>query len=161
MHSTTHFLFLASVVWKGLVGVFETLSSFLLFSSGAASALLVFLTEHELGEDPQDFLANKVHEFLPSLAVSTQFFAAWYFLIHGVVNIVLSISLLRRKLWAFHAALWIHFFFILYQLYRFSHTHAFMLIALSIADAFVMWFIWKEYRYVRERWGVSNEDLGV
>ena len=39
--------------------------------------------------------------------------------------------------------------FIVYQLYRFSYTHGFGLIVLTIFDVFVMGLIWHEYRLVR------------
>jgi hypothetical protein len=39
--------------------------------------------------------------------------------------------------------------FIVYQLYRFSYTHGFGLIVLTVFDVFVIGLIWHEYRLVR------------
>jgi len=39
--------------------------------------------------------------------------------------------------------------FIVYQLYRFSHTHGAGLIALTVFDIFVMGLIWHEQRLIR------------
>ena len=39
--------------------------------------------------------------------------------------------------------------FIVYQLYRFSYTHGWALIVLSVFDIVVVWLIWHEYRVVR------------
>jgi len=44
------------------------------------------------------------------------------------------------------AALWFLGIFILYQLYRFSHTHSLGLLVLSAFDLFVASLVWREYR---------------
>ena len=63
-----------------------------------------------------------------------------------MVKLALVIGLLRNKLWAYPASLVGTGLFILYQLYRYSYTHGFGLIVLTIFDVFVMWLIWHEYR---------------
>jgi len=57
--------------------------------------------------------------------------------------------LLRNKLWAYPVSLVVLGLFIVYQLYRFSYTHGFGLIVLTVFDVFVMGLIWREYRLVR------------
>lgn len=144
----THVLFLISVISKGFSGLLELLGGLFLFSSSAFTEVIIFLTEHELGEDPRDFLANKVIEFLPYVSVNTQLFAAWYFLIHGIFNITLVVCLLLKRLWAYPAAMAFHSSFIVYQLYRYTHTHSVVLILLSLYDALVVFLIWREYQFL-------------
>jgi len=58
----------------------------------------------------------------------------------------LVIGLLRNKLWAYPASLVVMGLFIIYQLYRFSYTGSFGLIAITALDVVVMVLIWHEYR---------------
>jgi uncharacterized membrane protein len=56
--------------------------------------------------------------------------------------------LLKNKLSAYPASLIALGLFVLYQLYRFSYTHAAGLIVLTVFDLLVMSLIWHEYRLV-------------
>lgn len=145
----THILFVMSVVAKGLNGLLELVGAFLFFSTGELTRLVIFLTQHELGEDPTDFVANHIREFLPFLSLSTQLFAAWYFFIQGITDIILAISLLRKKLWAYPVAILVQVFFVTYELYRFTNTHSKTLILLSIFNSVLIWLIWLEYQRVK------------
>ena len=144
----THIIFLVSVITKGLHGVVELFGSILLFATGTFTSLIAFLTSHELAEDPTDFIANRVQEYLPHFVVSTQLFAAWYFLVHGIINLLLALGLLRRVLWTYPTAIIFHVLFMVYQLYRYTHTHSLTLIFLTFVDLFVIWVIWREYRFL-------------
>jgi uncharacterized membrane protein len=145
----THVLFIVSVVLKGLNGLLELVGALLLFITGELTKLVIFLTQHELGEDPTDFVANHIREFLPYLSLSTQSFAAWYFLIQGVTDIILAIGLLRKKMWAYPVAMVIQILFAIYELYRFTHTHSKTLIVLSAFNLLVVWLIWREYQRIK------------
>ncbi len=145
----THKLFIATVILKGLFGLIETLSSILFFITGAASGLIIFLVARELGEDPNDFIANKIINFLPYLALHSQLFIAWYLLIHGFIKVALVTALLRKKLWAYPASLFALAIFILYQLYQISRTNSVFLILLTLFDVFVIYLIWREYKFLK------------
>ncbi len=148
-HRLTHLFFVAGVALKGFFGVLDTLGGLLFFSTSAVTNLIRVLVQHELGEDPTDFFASRIYEALPSFSVHTQLFVAWYFLIHGVLNLILVISLLRKKLWAYPAYMVVLCFFALYQLYRFTHTHSLTLLLVTLFDVTIIWFIWREYKFVR------------
>ena len=64
-HPLTHILFVISVVIKGVVGILETIASFIFFSTSAVTNLLITFAQNELGEDPNDFFANKINDALP------------------------------------------------------------------------------------------------
>jgi uncharacterized membrane protein len=55
-------------------------------------------------------------------------------------------ALLRRQLWAYPAAMLVFGMFLAYQLYRWSHTHANLLVALSALDVIVIGLTYVEYQ---------------
>ena len=126
-----HHLFAASVLIKGVDGVLETIGGFLLMfvSPKALNSLVVFFTAHELSEDPDDWFATTLGHTVHNLSPDSKL-----------------AGLLRKKLRAYPAALWFLGIFLLYQLYRFSHTHSLGLLALSAFDLFVASLVWLEYR---------------
>jgi uncharacterized membrane protein len=146
-----HQVFEISILLKGAHALIECLGglALALVSADYIKGLVNSITQDELVEDPNDFLASHLLHFAQDLTVSTQHFYAFYLLSHGVVKLALVISLLRNKLWAYPASLAALGLFILYQLYRYSYTHGFGLIVLTIFDVFVMWLIWHEYRLAR------------
>jgi len=118
-------------------------------STSAIIRLVNALTQDELIEDPNDFVAAHLLSLAQNFTVSTQRFYAFYLLSHGVIKVFLVICLLRNKLWAYPVSLVVLGLFVVYQLYRFSYTHGFGLIVLTVFDVFVMGLIWHEYRLVR------------
>ena len=108
-----------------------------------------FLTEEELIEDPGDFLVTRLLDFTQNFSVSSKAFYAFYLLSHGAIKLFLVSGLLRGKLWSYPASLAALTLFIANQLYRYSYTHSFGLIVLTIFDVFVMALIWHEYQLVR------------
>ena len=148
-----HRLFAASVLIKGVDGVLETIGGALLMfvDPKALNSLVISLTAHELSEDPDDWFATKLRHVVHSLSSDTTLFVGLYLVAHGLLKIFLVAGLLRNKVWAYPAALWFLGIFILYQLYRFGHTHSLGLLALSAFDLFVAWLVWLEYRSRRQR----------
>ena len=146
-----HRIFEISVLLKGAHALIECLGgvAIALVSADYMRGLVNSLTQDELIEDPQDFVATHLLALARDFTVSTQHFYAFYLLSHGVVKLVLVIGLLRNRLWAYPASLVALSFFILYQLYRYSYTHGIGLILLTVFDVFIMWLIWHEYRLVR------------
>lgn len=66
------------------------------------------------------------------------------------VKLFVVLALLKNKLWGYPAALTVFGGFVVYQVYRFTLTGGIGLIALTLVDLIVMWFIWLEYRAVKE-----------
>jgi uncharacterized membrane protein len=132
-----HQIFAVSVSLKGL-------HAFIEIAGGAA--LYLFSTDtiaRWLDEmDPHSFVARH-------FPLSEQHFYAFYLLSHGLVKIVLVYGLLKEKLWAYPASFVVFGAFIVYQLYRYSFTHEFSLILLSIFDLFVIALAVHEYRLLR------------
>jgi uncharacterized membrane protein len=148
-----HFLFRIGVVIKGLDGALEAAGGFaLLFTSTAALRNLVdWLTQGELQEDPDDFVANHLVDFFHHLSLNTKHFASVYLLTYGLAKVGLVAGLLRGKLWAYPVALIVLGLFLCYQIYRLSHTHSPGLGLVSLLDLVILALIWRDYRYVKAR----------
>jgi uncharacterized membrane protein len=146
-----HQIFEISVLLKGAHALIECIGGLILafVSTSAITRLVNALTQEELIEDPNDFIAAHLLSLAQNFTVSTQRFYALYLLSHGVIKAFLVIGLLRNKLWAYPVSLVVLGLFIVYQLYRFSYTHGFGLIVLTVFDVFVVGLIWHEYRLVR------------
>ena len=141
-------IFEIGIILKGLDGVLETIGGLLLLAITPATInrLAAKLTQHELSEDPKDFIANHLLGYTHGLTGSAVTFAAVYLLLHGITKIVLVAALLRNQIWAYPWMLAFLLIFIGYQLYRLVLSPAFGLSALTIFDAFIAWLTWREWR---------------
>jgi uncharacterized membrane protein len=146
-----HQMFEIGILLKGAHALIECIGGFVLIfvSTNAITSLVNALTQEELIEDPNDFVATHLLSMAQTFTVSTQHFYAFYLLSHGVIKSFLVIGLLRNKLWAYPVSLVVLGLFIVYQFYRFSYTHGVGLIVLTVCDVIVMELIWHEYRLVR------------
>ncbi len=146
-----HRFFEISVFLKGLHALLETIGGIFLYfiSTQTITLWIVKLTQEELNEDPNDYIAHYLRQSSSHLSIGTKFFAAFYLLSHGVIKLFLVVGLLRGKHWAYPTSLAVLGLFIIYQLYRFTFTHSLSLIALTIFDLIVMWLIWQEYKLIR------------
>lgn len=147
-----HQVFQISVLLKGAHALVECIGGLVLalVSTSTIVSWVNRLTQEELIEDPQDFIASHLVSMASNFSVSTQHFYAFYLLSHGLVKIALVAGLLRNKLWAYPASLVILSLFIAYQVYRFSYTHSVGLVVLTAFDLIVMVLIWHEYRLVQK-----------
>lgn len=146
-----HQIFRISVILKGLHALLEVAGglAFYLISQQTVLTWMNALTRSELTEDPRDLIATHLLAAAQGLTGATQSFYAFYLLSHGLVKVVLVIGLLREKLIAYPASLAVLGAFIAYQLYRYSYTHGFGLIVLTLFDLVVMGLIWHEWRLLR------------
>lgn len=111
--------------------------------------IVMALLNHELSEDPSDIIANSLIYVAHHFSVETQVFVSLYMLSHGIIKIFLVVSLWQGKLWSYPTAIVFFILFILYQGYRYSYTHSYWLIFLTIVDLFVVLLTWVEYKHVR------------
>lgn len=146
-----HILFDIGVIGKAVDGVLEILGGVLLFfiSPAQIHGLLRILTQHELSEDPHDLVAGLLMRSVQHLSLSTETFAAVFLLWHGAVKVGVVWALWQKKFWAYPIAIVAFGLFLVYQLYRYSHTHSVWLLALSFLDLFVIVLTWLEYRRLR------------
>jgi uncharacterized membrane protein len=146
-----HQIFAVSVTLKGLHALIEVIGGAALYltSTQTIIALINRFSQGELTEDPHDWIATHALTFGKNFSVEQHHFYAFYLLSHGIIKGIVVLGLLREKLWAYPASFLVFGAFIAYQLYRYSFTHDFTLILLSIFDLFVILLAIHEYRLLR------------
>jgi uncharacterized membrane protein len=98
-------LFRVSVSLKGLHAALEIVGGIALLVVSPAFILraIEFLTQDEIAEDPRDLIANYLLDAASHLSLSSQHFAAYYLLSHGVTKAFLvshcSKTSFGRTLW--------------------------------------------------------------
>lgn len=144
-----HLAFEIGIILKGLHAFIEVVSGIALFfvSQQLISQVVSFITQSELSEDPQDFVAHFLFQSAQYLTLDTQNFAAFYLLSHGILKGFLVVNLLKERLWAFPLSIAVFSLFIVYQLFRYSFTHSIWLLLLTALDIVVIWLTWREYQY--------------
>ena len=148
--------FAIGIILKGLDGLLEVVGGVLLLvvSPTTIDNLSRALTQHELSEDPHDFLATHLLHAAGSLTGSSLEFGAAYLLLHGVVKVVLVAALLRDKIWAYPWMITFLIVFIVYQIYRMTFAFSIGLLGLTVFDVVVVWLTYREYgkqRAIRTR----------
>ena len=143
--------FFIGILLKALDGVLELAGGLivLVVSPKGIDQVTRALTQHELSEDPHDFLATHLLNVAGGLSSSSVRFAAAYLLSHGAVKVVLAAALLRNQLWAYPWMIAFLIAFIVYQLYRLTFAPSIGLVALTVFDLFVTGLTWREYRRQR------------
>ena len=146
-----HQFFEVSVWLKGAHALIECVSGILLYlvTTQTIASWVNMLTQEELIEDPNDFIASHLSRMAAGFSIASKEFYAFYLLSHGLIKLLLVIGLLRGKLWSYPASLVALGAFMAYQMYRYSYTHSPGLLVLTVFDVAVMWLIWHEWRVVR------------
>ena len=149
---TIHRLFEWGIWLKGLHSLIEIVGGILIaaISTNAIVTFVTDLTADELMRNPDDVVANYLMQAAAQLSVAQKSFAAFYLLSHGVAKLFLVVGLIRNRLWAYPASLVVLALFIVYQIYRYTLTHAVGLLLLTVFDLVVIWLILHEYRVVRQ-----------
>jgi uncharacterized membrane protein len=147
-HALRHKLFHVGIILKGIDGVLEIIGGFLvlIISPQTLNRIVYLLTQHELIEDPRDVVANYLIYAAKDFSVSDQLFGFSYLLSHGVIKIILIVSLWKRKLWSYPVAIIFFALFGVYQMYKYYLEHAPGWIVLTVIDVFVIILTWMEYR---------------
>jgi len=150
---TTRFdqIFEVGILLKGLDGLLEIADGILLLliKPEFLNHLAATLTQHELVEDPRDFLATHILHSTQQLGAGSLVFAATYLLSHGVVKIVLVWEILHNRLWAHVGLIYLTIGFMIYQIYRFSYSHSISLVLLTLFDGVIVYLTVVEYRMRR------------
>lgn len=147
-----HWFFEISVIAKGVDGILEIAGGILLLviSPQQLYRIARVLTQHELVDDRHDRIWQYLINSVEHLATGARTFAAMYLLWHGVVKVVLVAGLLLQRRLAYPIAIAAFVIFLVYQMYRYSHTHAPELLVLSALDVIVIALTWIEYKRL---WG--------
>lgn len=144
----TAFLFTVGMWWRVLYGAIRvTVGLGLLhFVGGPFQSAYFGLMSRELIEDPNDNFVKFVGALLGRVPFDISYFLAFYMIFWGVIDVVLSLSVLKEKKWAFPLTMVLIGLFVVYELYRFSYTHSFLLAMVICIDFILIWVIGKKYR---------------
>ncbi|MDP9333219.1 MAG: DUF2127 domain-containing protein [Actinomycetota bacterium] len=150
--------FKISITLKGLDGLLEMIGGVvvLFVRPNTINHLAHILTQHELSEDPHDFIAGHLLHSAGHFTRGSTLFVAVYLLSHGVAKVVLVIALFREQVWAYPGMIALLGAFIAYQLYRLYYHVTIGLMLLTLFDAFVAWLTWREYESKRETARISS-----
>jgi uncharacterized membrane protein len=142
-------IFEFGILVKFLNGLWETAAGISVFALGKSGVANLFEAMNQWKSDfrPPHALIDAGAQAVHGAAT----FVGLYFLIHGIVNIFLSVQLFRRQLWAYLATMAVTFLFITYQIHRIGRFHSKFLIALTIFDILFVVLTWHEYSYQRSR----------
>ncbi|HEY6843520.1 MAG TPA: DUF2127 domain-containing protein [Thermoanaerobaculia bacterium] len=153
-----HLLFEISVIGKGVDGALEIIGGALLLfvSPNQIQSAVRMLTQHELSQDPHDLVATHLLNSASHVTAGATLFAAAYLLWHGAVKLGLVIGLLMKRRWAYPAAIVAFILFVVYQLYRYSHTRSVALLALTVLDLIVIALTWLEYKRLKTVHGFAR-----
>lgn len=145
-------LFRVGMLWRIVYGTFKTLLGLALLHFHGLALIEVFslVMRHEVSEDPHDILVRFIHDWLTHSAHEVTYFLAAYFIFWGLVDIVLSVCLLRRQLWAYPLTGILIGLFILYSCVRYTHTHSTILLGIIVVDIVILALIVREYRRLKQ-----------
>ena len=144
-------VFVWSIAAKAIDGALEVVGGVLLLAVAPAriTRWAKSITQHELGTDPNDFVARHILRSAHDFASGGRTFAAVYLLVHGVTKIVLVIEILREHLWAYKGMVVMLALFIVYQLYRMVQKPSITLAVLTVFDAFIIVLTMREEKRQR------------
>lgn len=136
------------IILKGLHGILELIAGTLLLfiSPHAIARISSMLTSKELAEDPHDFIASRILSYSHELTLGHNKFAIAFLLTHGLVRVVLVVSLLRNKPWAYPFAIVTLSLFMAYQLYTLIVHATLGMAILTTIDIFIIWLVWQEWK---------------
>jgi uncharacterized membrane protein len=154
--------FRTGITLKGIGSLLETAGGVLLWfvSPAALSSTVRGLLEREQERFPYDFVSSHFLHLANEIGRADPTFASLYLLSHGVVKTILIVALWFNKLWAYPVTIAVFGGFMAYQVYRYTHTHSFALMALTIFDAIVVLLTWFEYQEQRDIRKKASKPVG-
>ncbi len=151
-----------SVLLKGAISFVEVVAGTLAFfvPVSAVTNFLMRTVGDELSEHSDKLGALLAHG-AQQLSVTGGTFIAIYLLSRGLIKLFLVVALLKNQLWAYPSSLALIGAFVVYQCYQLIVGHSIFIGLLTIFDLLVMYFIWREYRILRELRAVEVAEPAV
>ncbi len=141
-------LFRLSMWWRIVYGIIRVTVgvSFLHFINQPLTDFVYRLMSHELLARTSDAVLEKIYYLFQIHEFTVTYFIAGYFIFWGVIEIVLSLCLLRKMPTAFPIAMGLIIVFIMYATFRYFHTHSLILLCVILIDITILYLINHEYR---------------
>jgi len=114
------------------------------------TTLITLISKGELSEDPTDFLMNYLVTFGHSFSVSSLQFVMFYLLSHGIVKMIVILSLWYKKPWAYPLSVVVFVLFIAYQIYHYTISHSIFLLLLTVLDVIMIILTILEYKRMKK-----------
>jgi uncharacterized membrane protein len=146
-------VFKVSLYLKSLNAILEIIGGLLLLfiTPDTINHWARALTEGELSEDPNDFIANHILKSAHHLSGSSLTYGAIYLLSHGIVKLFVIIQVLREKLWAYKALIIVLGIFVIYQTYQMIVKFNVGILLLTIFDLIIIYLTFKEDKKHHEK----------
>ena len=143
--------FRISIFIKGAISLAEMLAGIALLFIPVSYFLNLLATyaESELREDSGGFIASHMLSLSHQAAAISGTFIALYLLSRGLIKVALIWAMLKNKLWAYPASLVVLGLFVLYQVYEIALHGSLAIVALTVFDLIVMYFMWREYQVLK------------
>ncbi len=119
------------------------------------SELLFRALSHEVVEDPTDIFFQFLYFIFENHSFTVTYFVASYLIFWGIIDIILSLCLLKHQLWSFPVSIGLIGLFVFYSVYRFFHTHSLILLGIIFVDIVIVYIIYKEYRVLQTERGIK------
>lgn len=145
--------FTAAMYWRMAYGALRILLGLVLLRLVGNPLIDVIrhLMHHEIVEDPHEILYVFAQYVLGHHPVYITYFLASYFLFWGTIEVFLSYSMLKHRLWAFPVGLVLIGGFLLYEIFRYAHTYSPILLGVIVVDIAVIWLVRDEYKKLRSK----------
>jgi uncharacterized membrane protein len=146
-------LFEISLFIKALNAIADLVGGIIIWftSKVVLVTFILNLLQHELSDDPKDYVAKFIVNSAEALAVNSQYFLGAYLLIHGVVKIFLLICLYNKKLWAYPASIIVFSLLIFYESYLFYSSHSMWTLSFILLDVLLVLLTWHEYGVLKKK----------
>jgi len=147
-----HELFRISILVKAADGLIEACAGIFLYFVGYSriNAVLFRVFHQEIAESPRDavwqFFINEWH----TISLSSNSFWGLLFIAHGATKLLLSIALLKNKLWAYPTAAVVFTLFVGFEIYSLVNRPSLFLWLITIFDALVVGLILREYARLKK-----------
>ena len=146
--ATVDKLFFWGILIKSFIGFWEILAGAFFAISGQkiVNALGLYLAKQGTADDSDDFLLMYLQKITNDFTHNIQLFAAFYLMFHGLMNILLSVTLAKKKIAWYPAIISLLSLFVVYEAYRFFLNHSIIILGLIIFDIAFITIIVLEYR---------------
>ena len=155
-----HKVFWIGIIFKAVDGILEAVGALVLIAVSRRSIIdfVYNFFQHELSQDPTDWLARHLLGLVYHFSASEKVFAIAYLLTHGLIKLVLVVSIWYSKLWAYPLAGIAFSAFVVYQMVRFAYTHSILMLVLTAIDLVIIALLWPEHKRLKAEIEQQNED---
>jgi len=132
----------------------------LLKTTGKQLSDFIFgLMSHEITGKASDAVLGKMYNFFEIHDFTVTYFLALYFIFWGIVDIVLSLCLLRHIKRVFPISMGIIALFITYGIVRLTFTHSIILLCVILLDIVILYLINIEYKKITSNISKHSDPL--